>query len=147
VVAPPPLLPAGVLVLAEALRWWRALPLPSATVWRWPLAVGVGLSAVALAASAVLALRRARTPVEPWKATRAIVTAGPYRWSRNPIYVAFLGVQLAYGCARGDAWPMLLLPLTIGLLTWGVIAREERYLAERFGAPYETYRARVRRWL
>jgi protein-S-isoprenylcysteine O-methyltransferase Ste14 len=146
-VAPPPLLPLGVLLLAEGLRWWRPVGMPGSATWRALLAATCGGGALLLAGWAVLALRRARTPVEPWKATRTIVSSGPYRWSRNPIYVAFLGVQLAWGWGRGDAWPVLLLPLTVALLSWGVIRREERYLAARFGAPYEAYRQRVRRWL
>jgi protein-S-isoprenylcysteine O-methyltransferase Ste14 len=148
VIAPPPLLPLTVLLLAELLRWWWPLRLPVASVgWRWTLALASGAAAVALAASAVLMLRRARTPVEPWKPTRSIVSTGPYAMSRNPIYVAFLGVQLAWAWGRDNGWALLLLPLTIGLLHWGVIAREERYLTERFGEPYRAYQRRVRRWL
>jgi protein-S-isoprenylcysteine O-methyltransferase Ste14 len=147
VIAPPPLLPLAVLLLAEALRWWQPVPMPGALAWRLLLAAIVGGGALLVVVWAVRELRRARTPVEPWKATRTIVATGPYAWSRNPIYVAFLGVQLAWAWGRGDAWPLLLLPLTIILLGWGVIGREERYLAARFGAPYDAYRQRVRRWI
>lgn len=148
VIAPPPLLPLAVVLLAELLRWWWPLRLPVASAaWRWTLALAWCAAAVALAASAVVMLRRARTPVEPWKPTRAIVSVGPYAISRNPIYVAFLGVQLAYAWGRDNGWALVLLPVTIALLHWGVIAREERYLAERFGEPYLAYRRRVRRWL
>lgn len=115
--------------------------------WRLGIAFVLLASSLALAASAVLTLRRARTPVEPWKPTRSIVEVGPYALSRNPIYVAFLGVQLAYAWGRGNTWGLLLVPVTVLLLHWGVIAREERYLREKFGAPYEAYRGRVRRWL
>ena len=148
VIAPPPLLPLAVMAIAEVLR--RVAPVSTPTVdarWRVSVAVALGLGALLLAGSAVLALRRARTPVEPWKPTRAIVAHGPYAVSRNPIYVAFLGLQLAYTWGRPNAWGLLLLPLSIGLLHWGVIAREERYLVARFGQPYEDYRRRVRRWL
>lgn len=148
VIAPPPLLPLAVVLLAELLRWWWPLRLPVASAaWRWTLALAWCAAAVALGASAVVMLRRARTPVEPWKPTRAIVSVGPYAISRNPIYVAFLGVQLAYAWGRDNAWALVLLPVTIALLHWGVIAREERYLAERFGESYLAYRRRVRRWL
>lgn len=148
VIAPPPVLPVAVILLAEGLRWVRPLPLRvSPAGWRWALTATCVAAALALAASALVALRRARTPVEPWKPTRSIVSTGPYAISRNPIYVAFLGGQLAYAWGRANGWGLLLLPLTIGLLHWGVIAREERYLAERFGEPYLAYRRRVRRWL
>jgi protein-S-isoprenylcysteine O-methyltransferase Ste14 len=147
VIAPPPLLPLAVIVLAELLRWLVPLPIVGTDPWRRVVGGALLVCALIFAGAAVLTLRRARTPVEPWKPTRAIVERGPYAVSRNPIYVAFLGVQLAYAWGRGNAWGMLLLPLSALLLHWGVITREERYLRERFGAPYEAYRQRVRRWL
>jgi protein-S-isoprenylcysteine O-methyltransferase Ste14 len=136
------------MLVAEAMRWWYPLPLRFEPVgWRWTLAVGGLVAALTLVGTAVLALRRARTPVEPWKPTRAIVDTGPYALSRNPIYVGFLALQVTYACGRANGWGLVLLPLTIGLLHWGVIAREERYLRARFGEPYRAYAARVRRWL
>jgi protein-S-isoprenylcysteine O-methyltransferase Ste14 len=75
------------------------------------------------------------------------VASGPYRFSRNPIYLAFLGVQLSYAWGRDNAWGVLLLPLTIAVLEWGVIRREERYLSRKFGEEYERYRQGVRRWM
>lgn len=146
-IAPPPLLPLSVIAGAEVLQWLTPWPMLGSDGWRRGLALGLLACSVTLAGAAVLALRRARTPVEPWKATRSIVDVGPYAVSRNPIYVALLGVQLAYAWGRGNAWGMLLLPVSALLLHWGVIAREERYLRERFGAPYEAYLHRVRRWL
>lgn len=147
VIAPPPLLPLAVMGGAEGLRWLVPVPMLGAEGWQWGLALVLLGCSLTLAAAAVLTLRRARTPVEPWKPTRSIVDHGPYAVSRNPIYVALLGVQLAYAWGRGNAWGMLLLPVSALLLYWGVIAREERYLRERFGAPYEAYLQRVRRWL
>lgn len=148
VIAPPPTIPLAVVLVAEAMRWWYPLPLRLAPVgWRWALCVGCLVAALALIGAAVLTLRRARTPVEPWKPTRAIVDTGPYALSRNPIYVGFLALQLSYAWGRANGWALVLLPLTIGVLQWGVIGREERYLRERFGEPYRTYAARVRRWL
>lgn len=148
VLAPPPVFPLAVIALAELLRWQRPLALiPANGEWRWVLVVALMTAAALLAVSALLAMRRARTPVEPWKPTRSIVTDGAFSISRNPIYVAFLAVQLAYGWARPNVWGILLLPVTVACLYCGVIAREERYLAERFGESYTAYRRRVRRWL
>jgi protein-S-isoprenylcysteine O-methyltransferase Ste14 len=148
VIAPPPTIPLAVMLVAEAMRWWHPLLLRLEPVgWRWTLAVGCLVAALTLVGTAVLTLRRARTPVEPWKPTRAIVDTGPYALSRNPIYVGFLALQLAYAWGRANGWGLVLLPLTVGVLQWGVIAREERYLRERFGEPYRAYAARVRRWL
>jgi len=148
VVAPPPLLVLGVILLCELLRWLLPLPIPGGNApRRITLAIGTGSAALALVASALYVLRRVRTPVEPWKPTRSIVASGPYRVSRNPIYLAFLGAQLSYSWGRDNAWAVLLLPLTIAVLEWGVIRREERYLSRKFGAEYEGYRRGVRRWM
>lgn len=146
VIAPPPLLPLAVIGAAELMRWLVPVPMVGVDAWRRSVAVVLLACALTLAGAAVLTLRRARTPVEPWKPTRSIVEHGPYALTRNPIYLAFLGVQLAYAWARGNVWGMLLLPVSVALLHWGVITREERYLREKFGAPYDAYRQRVGRW-
>lgn len=149
VLAPPPLFLIAVIGLAEALRWWRPIPTPggAAELWRLTLAAVLFVTAMLLGISAVVSLHRAQTPVEPWKATRRIVRSGVFGLSRNPIYVAFLAVQLAYAWARPNSWGILLVPLTVALLHWAVIAREERYLERKFGDEYRAYRRRVRRWL
>ncbi len=148
VVAPPPLLILPALLLSEAMRWFYPLAFADGgQEWRLLIAAALATASIALAATAMLGMRRVRTPVEPWKPTRSIVSTGAYAISRNPIYVAFLGLQLAYAWGMANAWGVLLLPLSIGLLHWGVIAREERYLARRFGDEYVHYKQRVRRWL
>jgi len=75
------------------------------------------------------------------------VTTGPFRWSRNPLYLAILIIYVGTTLVVDALWPFVLLVPLIALLEWGVIRREERYLARTFGEPYEAYRARVRRWL
>lgn len=148
VIAPPPLLVLPAILLAELLGWWQPLPFnASNSAWRWVVTGALVVCSLALAASAILTMRRARTPVEPWKQTRSIVTSGAFAISRNPIYTAFLGLQLAYAWGATNAWGLLLLPLTIALLHWGVIVREERYLTRLFGDEYTQYRQRVRRWI
>jgi protein-S-isoprenylcysteine O-methyltransferase Ste14 len=146
VIAPPPLIYlAGLAIgfLLEAL-------LPSADLPDW-LALPVGsalvIAGVALAVSFVRAFRRAHTPVNPGEETRAIVSSGPYRLSRNP---AYLGMALAYaGTAvlTGALWAFASLVPTLLLINRAVIAREERYLERRFGEEYVRYKRRVRRWL
>lgn len=149
VLAPPPLLPLAVMLVAEALRFWRPLSLPGlgTDTWRLTLAAVLFAAALSFGGYAVLTMRRARTPVEPWKQTRTIVQAGPYTISRNPIYLSFLGVQLAYAWARPNGWGILLLPVTVLLLHWAVIRREERYLTKLFGDEYVNYTRGVRRWI
>ena len=79
-------------------------------------------------------------------ATR-IVTHGPYAWSRNPTYVAFVAIYVGACLLANTFWPLVLLPLVIPVLNRFVIAREERHLFERFGRAYLAYAAGVRRWL
>jgi protein-S-isoprenylcysteine O-methyltransferase Ste14 len=93
------------------------------------------------------AFRRARTPVDPYTPSEAIVTDGPYRFTRNP---AYLGMALTYAgiaIASNAPWALVPLPVAIAVIDRGVIAREERYLERKFGTPYVDYKRRVRRWM
>lgn len=116
----------------------------SAAVWAgWgSIAAGLGLMLWGLVTFA-----RARTAVMPHMPASRLVTAGPYRFTRNPMY---LGIVLAYtGLALliDTAWPLLLLPIVLVLLLVVVVRREERYLERAFGDAYRAYRRRVRRWV
>lgn len=111
--------------------------------------VGAALSIAGLAigASSIRSMTRAGTPVQPHLPTSAVVTDGPYRYTRNPIY---LGMTLLYAGISGlanAAWPLLLLPAVLYGITTGMIEHEERYLEQRFGDQYRQYRERVRRWI
>jgi protein-S-isoprenylcysteine O-methyltransferase Ste14 len=76
-----------------------------------------------------------------------IVATGPYRFSRNPMYVAMSAVYVGLSLLMGVVWPLVLLPIVLLSLSALVIRREERYLGDAFGEEYGAYRARVRRWL
>jgi len=112
-----------------------------------PLGAMVVLVAGALFICAVRTLRKAGTPVPGNRPTTAMVRRGPYRFSRNPIYLAFTLFQL--GLAAWVNSPGLLLALlpALALMTLVVIPREERYLEARFPAEYLPYKRAVRRWL
>ena len=79
--------------------------------------------------------------------TAAIVKVGPYRFSRNPIYLAFSLFQTGIALAVNDAWILVTLLPAISVMSFVVIPREERYLEACFGDEYERYKASVRRWL
>ena len=89
----------------------------------------------------------AGTPVPGNQPTTAIVKVGPYRLSRNPIYLAFSLLQTGIALAVNDAWILITLLPAIALMSFVVIPREESYLEARFGEEYAAYKASVRRWL
>jgi len=146
VIAPPPLIYLAGLGIGFGLD---AL-LPSASL---PETLGTVLGCLLLAAGLVLAgsfvsaFRRAHTPVDPGKATTAIVTTGPYRLSRNPGYLAMALAYAGIAVMTETLWAFVALIPTLILIDRGVIKREERYLERKFGEDYLRYKARTRRWL
>jgi protein-S-isoprenylcysteine O-methyltransferase Ste14 len=146
VIAPPPLIYAGALLvglLANRLSPIPFLPRALSRALGWPLV----FSGLAIGTLGLREMKRAGTNVDPREPTTAIVTGGPYRFTRNPLY---LSMTLIYGgiTARANALPAaLLLPLVLHLMRRGVMEREERYLERKFGEEYLGYKARVRRWI
>ena len=88
-----------------------------------------------------------RTAVLPGGATRVVLDRGPFRLSRNPLYVGLIVLDVALTLLWPSAWALIFVPVGVALLFWGAIAPEERYLGRKFGAEYDDYRRRVRRWL
>jgi protein-S-isoprenylcysteine O-methyltransferase Ste14 len=143
---PPPLL--YVVPLAVGLLIQRRYPvavLPRSIA----LALGIPLVAIGLALGAVamISFFRARTSPIPIKPTTAIVETGPYRFTRNPMYVGLALLYLGVTLWVDTLWPLLFLPLVLFTVQRTVIEREERYLEAKFGEPYRGYKARVRRWI
>lgn len=146
---PPPFIFVAGFLLALALeRWvvslrfdarWRPVLTPSG----W-LLIALG---VALMAWAILTFTRARTTVLPYRPASRVVSSGPFRFSRNPIYVADTLIYAGISLLTRMVWPLVILPLVLATLYAFVIRREERYLGEAFGAEYGEYRRRVRRWV
>jgi len=146
VIALPPLLYAAALGVVLVLRWLWPWPMASYPAVLWP-GIGLVVFGAAIAVWGRRTLEGAGTNVNPSLPTTAIVTTGPFRYSRNPLYVAlalfFLGLALALNTWWG---PVVLVPLLI-VMHQGVIAREERYLERKFGEDYLRYKSRVRRYL
>jgi protein-S-isoprenylcysteine O-methyltransferase Ste14 len=90
---------------------------------------------------------RHRTGLLPGQATHAMVEQGPYRLSRNPLYLGLLALYLGLALLAPTFWGLVLFPAAVLLVRWGAIRPEERFLRERFGARYDDYTRRVRRWL
>lgn len=142
--------PPVLVVALAATAWmlWREAPLPFLPeAASRPLGAALGAVSFVLFSWAVLVLHRAGTNIPTHLPARALVTSGPYRFSRNPIY---LGLAVGFGAIAAwlnSAWFLAMAVLFVGLVSAGVIVREERHLREKFGAAYLEYCAEVRRWL
>ena len=147
VIAFPPLLYVGAALLGAGLHFLkpRSLPLPRRTA----SLIGGGLVVTAglITLSAMRSLRNAETNVHPSKSSSAIVSNGIFRYSRNPMYLSFMLLYLSTGFFLNTVWMSVLAwPLSL-LVENGVIKREERYLAGKFGQEYLQYTNTVRRWI
>jgi len=143
----PPLIYAATLLLAFGLQWIHPLRFLPGRLGLW-----VGLPFVAagvwLAIGARRTFDRAGTTVHPYEAATALVTTGPFRFSRNPMYLAMVVAYLGAGVLMMNSlWALFLLAPLVAVIQLGVIAGEERFLEAAFGDAYRDYRARVRRWL
>jgi protein-S-isoprenylcysteine O-methyltransferase Ste14 len=124
--------------------------------WRFPIGGGAAVQALAwllagvslaMAVSSIDNFRRSRTSIVPIRPATTLVTAGPYRFTRNPMYVGLAALTVALGLFLHSGWPIVLLIPVLFFVRVFVIAPEERYLERRFGADYVAYTRRVRRWL
>jgi protein-S-isoprenylcysteine O-methyltransferase Ste14 len=115
--------------------------------WRVPLGGALVLVFVGWNGWSLWLFRRHATGLLPGQATHAMIDEGPYRLSRNPLYVGLLALYLGLALLAPTFWGLVLFPVALRLLLWGAIHPEERFLHEQFGAPYDDYRRRVRRWL
>lgn len=159
VIAPPPLIYLGFLlagwavfrfanpeVLGEAARWLKlgfGLETQTRRIVSLPLIIG----GLLLDGAAAGYFRRLGTAVEPWKPSTVLATHGLYRFSRNPIYLGFAITYAGLAIAMDSVLVLVLLIPCLFVVDRFVIRREERYLSAKFGADYDAYRARVRRWL
>lgn len=146
VVIHPPVALVIAVVAALAAQYVSPLRLFSSPGF-FALGWGFVAAGLTLAAPALWLFRRAGTSVPTFRPTSAIVTGGPYRIIRNPIYVGMLCEMLGAGLVFDNAWlAFLAAPLAL-VLHFGVVLREEEYLQKKFGAAYLDYKARSRRWL
>ena len=141
----PPLVYSSSITAGALLTWlW---PLPFALPAAVPIGGTMVLASSALFWLSVRALRAAGTPVPGNQPTTNIVRTGPFRFSRNPIYLAFFGLQLGIALWIGSIWMVATLIPAAAVVSRVVVPREERYLESRFGPQYSSYRDSARRWL
>lgn len=142
----PPAVYSGSIVLGLLLHWfWPVRWLPA--LLGTPTGIVLVLLAVALFVFSVRTFRKAGTPVPGNRPTTAIVRAGPYGFSRNPIYLAFTLFQLGLAAWVDSVGVLLMLLPALALMALVVVPREERYLEARFPKEYPRYKREVRRWL
>jgi protein-S-isoprenylcysteine O-methyltransferase Ste14 len=145
------ILPPAPYAAALLGGWWLdrnqlAFPLDLDTATRplgW-LAVGIGL---ALFVWTLWTLARHHTTVNPYHAASALCTDGPFRFSRNPIYLGDWFILAGVSLLLATLWPLTFAPLIWIMLRFGVIRHEEAHLEAKFGDAYRAYKARVRRWI
>jgi protein-S-isoprenylcysteine O-methyltransferase Ste14 len=140
-----------VAALALGFLVHRIAPAHIASPEYRPVVATIGWALVAASAvvslSALITFRRARTTIIPNRPASMFVDTGPYRWTRNPMYVGLTLLSLGVACVFNGLWPLLLVPLAAVVTDRYTIAREERYLERAFGETYRDYQRRVRRWL
>ena len=149
VFVPPPLFYVIPLILAATLHSRRRWVISEGHLMVLTLAgFSILATGIAIGLASVYNFRKADTTILPvGRPTTAIVESGPYRFTRNPMYVAMACAYLGLSLLLNNVWALVLLPLVLVVVDLAVIRREERYLTAKFGAPYREYCARVRRWL
>ena len=146
VIAPPPLIYLGALIFGLLLG--RRFPISFL-----PRTMARGLGLPMLGGGVLLlgwferAMRQADTPASPYKPVERIATEGPFRYGRNPGYLAMAMIYAGIASLANALWVILLLPVALLAIQRGVIEREERYLEGKFGEEYLSYKAQVRRWV
>lgn len=144
----PPILLVGAVAAALALGHAYPLPWPGENdaMAKW-VGRGIGLAGFALLGWSVWTLHRHRTTVRPDQAARTLVTDGPYRYRRNPIYIADVLILFGVAEVTQNIWFAILALAFAALVTPLAVLPEERHLEERFGDAYRAYKAGTRRWL
>jgi protein-S-isoprenylcysteine O-methyltransferase Ste14 len=145
---PPPFVFLLTIVAAVILhRQFLPLPLGLPDVVRTIAAWGALLFGAGFIVTSLALFHRTGQDPEPWKSTPAMVFKGPYRMTRNPMYLGMALLQAGAGMRFSNGWIIGLLPLALFAVYWIAIQPEEAYLERKFGAPYLDYKSQVRRWL
>ncbi|HKJ09819.1 MAG TPA: isoprenylcysteine carboxylmethyltransferase family protein [Gammaproteobacteria bacterium] len=147
VIAPPPALYLGTLAAGLVLGVIQPLPVFSAPV----LLRGLGILILAVGAIVIrwafVTTQRTRANVARGDRPAALVVRGPFRFSRNPVYVGMTALYLGGAFLANSVWMLFLLVPLLVIMHWGVIVREERFLERQFGDAYLLYKSVTPRWL
>lgn len=149
VFVPPPLIYVipilAAVVIQSRSKWPISDVYPMVLVFCGFFAIGMGM---AIGFASVYGFQQANTTILPaGRPTTAIVQRGPYRFTRNPMYLGMACAYFGVSLLLNNLWALVLLPFVLGVVDLAVIRREEGYLTAKFGKPYRDYVGRVRRWL
>lgn len=145
----PPIGALGAPLVALLLEWLAPVRLlPSAPAPGMRVAgIALILGAIALGGWGVATFRKAGTHVDPRQPALVLVETGPFRFTRNPMYLGMVVLQVGIALAASLDWALIFAPALWAALHFGVVLREEAYLAATFGAPYRDFLSRSRRWI
>ena len=142
----PPLVYLAGIVIGFLATIWMPIKIVANSV-AWTVGGILILCGAVLAGSAILKFKDVGTTVRPDRAASTLVIAGPYKISRNPMYLGLALVYLGIAIARQSVWALILLPVVLAIIQRRAIEPEEAFLEKRFGANYVSYKEMVRRWL
>src|ERR1039458_8576450 len=144
-IIPPLVYLAGIIVGLLVSMWMptKVVPNPPA----WIIGGFLILCGAVLAGSAVLRFKGVGTTVRPDRAPSSLVIAGPYKITRNRMYLGLALVYLGIAIADQSTWALVLFPIIVIIIQHWAIEPEEAFLERRFGTDYSSYKASVRRWL
>jgi len=143
---PPPLVYLAAILIGAAFDKFVPMHIFPAGLTGW-LGGSLLLLALTLSGWSFREFKKAKTTIRPDRPVSVLVTTGPFRFSRNPMYLALSMLQLGVGIWMNSVWVVVFLMPVIALIRWRVIAPEELYLIGKFGQVYLDYQAKVRRWL
>lgn len=138
-----------VYLVSFVVQLYLPIPVRSGGIIRGGLIVGLILVAIgiAFAFSALGIFKKRSTTTIPFETPTSLVMSGPYRFTRNPMYVGLALIYIGVAGTRAEVWPLIMLPVLLAYMNFIVIPVEEGNLHDAFGDVYEQYGARVRRWL
>lgn len=147
IIAPPPVLYLASLALAFGVNVVAPAPIALPPLVLYSTGGLLLLLGGSFARWSFVVMKNRGTSANPRTQSEALTTDGPFKLSRNPIYVAMTILYSGMALLGNSLWPFLFLLPLLATMHWGVVLREERYLTQRFGEDYLAYKTRTRRWL
>ncbi|MBU1700682.1 MAG: isoprenylcysteine carboxylmethyltransferase family protein [Candidatus Eisenbacteria bacterium] len=144
-ILPPTYLFIG-LILMGLLHFLLSGPRLIFGMWRL-VGVAIALIGAALTVWADALFKKLGTEVKPFRKSSLVVAEGPFRFSRHPMYLGFMGIVLGAAVAAGTLLPLVLVGAMFWLFSVSFVIPEERHMEEQFGEEYRQYKANVRKWL